>query len=140
MISRPPSAACQSKVSRDARLRLLEAALSGTYEGSAVFMDGQIRKAIDKELKTPPAKVPEGLSAELRPYQERGYSWLMHNIRARMGSIIADDMGLGKTVQVIAALEALRARESFRRPPRSLRCQPRSSSTGHASSNASRLS
>ena len=97
------------KTQRPSRLRLLEAALSGTYEGNEVFMDEKIRKAINKELKTPPAKVPEGLNAELRPYQERGYSWLMHNIRARMGSIIADDMGLGKTVQVIAALEALRA-------------------------------
>ena len=97
------------KTQRPSRLRLLEAALSGTYEGSEVFMDDEIRKAVQEELKTPPAKVPDGLNATLRPYQERGYSWLMHNLRARMGSIIADDMGLGKTVQVIAALEALRA-------------------------------
>ncbi|MDY6337972.1 MAG: DEAD/DEAH box helicase, partial [Succinivibrionaceae bacterium] len=44
-------------------------------------------------------------------------SWLMHNIRARMGSIIADDMGLGKTVQVIAALEALRAAGELSKTP-----------------------
>ena len=61
--------------------------------------------------------MPEGLRATLRPYQERGYSWLMHNIRARMGSIIADDMGLGKTVQVIAALEALRAAGELEKRP-----------------------
>ena len=105
------------KVQRPSRLRLLEAALSGTYEGSGVFMDNKIRKAIDKELRTPAAKVPEGLHATLRPYQERGYSWLMHNIRASMGSIIADDMGLGKTVQVIAALENLRAAGELEKDP-----------------------
>ena len=102
---------------RPSRLRLLEAALSGSYDGHSVFMDDRIRKAVSKELRTPPAKVPEGLRAALRPYQERGYSWLMHNIRARMGSIIADDMGLGKTVQVIAALEALRAAGELEKSP-----------------------
>jgi|GEM_PF-124116 len=98
----------RGRAQRPSRLKLLEAALSGSCEGDEVFMDGKIREAIQKELRTPPAKVPEGLAATLRPYQERGYSWLMHNLRARMGSVIADDMGLGKTVQVIAALEALR--------------------------------
>ena len=102
---------------RPSRLRLLEAALSGSYDGHSVFMDDRIRKAVNKELRTPPAKVPEGLRATLRPYQERGYSWLMHNIRARMGSIIADDMGLGKTVQVIAALEELRAAGELEKRP-----------------------
>ena len=105
------------KAQRPSRLRLLEAALSGTYEGNEVFMDGKIRKAINEELRTPPAKVPDGLRATLRPYQERGYSWLMHNLRARMGSIIADDMGLGKTVQVIAALENLRAAGELEKDP-----------------------
>ncbi|MDY6323051.1 MAG: DEAD/DEAH box helicase [Succinivibrio sp.] len=98
----------RGEAQRPSRLKLLEAALSGSFEGDEVFMDGKIKEAIQKELRTPPAKVPEGLAATLRPYQERGYSWLMHNLRARMGSVIADDMGLGKTVQVIAALEALR--------------------------------
>ena len=105
------------KAQRPSRLRLLEAALSGSFEGNEVFMDGKIRKAINEELKTPPAKVPDGLKAELRPYQERGYSWLMHNLRARMGSIIADDMGLGKTVQVIAALESLRSSGELDKDP-----------------------
>ena len=105
------------KAQRPSRLRLLEAALSGSFEGNEVFMDEKIRKAINEELKTPPAKVPDGLKAELRPYQERGYSWLMHNLRARMGSIIADDMGLGKTVQVIAALESLRSSGELDKDP-----------------------
>ena len=107
----------RGRAQRPSRLRILEAALSGSYEGQSVFMDGGIREALNRELKTPPAEVPETLHAALRPYQERGYSWLMHNIRARMGSIIADDMGLGKTVQVIAALEALRAAGELDKSP-----------------------
>lgn len=51
--------------------------------------------------------VPAGLKAELRPYQERGYRWLMANLERGLGCVLADDMGLGKTVQAIAAILAL---------------------------------
>jgi len=47
---------------------------------------------------------PEALSATLRPYQERGYSWLAFLQRYGMGACLADDMGLGKTIQAIALL------------------------------------
>ncbi len=96
------------KAAKPSKLRVLQAALSGSYGGEKVFIDEGVRKAIEEELKTPPAVVPEGINASLRPYQERGFSWLVHNLRARMGSIIADDMGLGKTLQVISALKAMK--------------------------------
>ncbi len=96
------------KSAKPSKLRVLQAALSGSYGGEKVFIDEGVRKAIEEELKTPPAVVPEGINASLRPYQERGFSWLVHNLRARMGSIIADDMGLGKTLQVISALKAMK--------------------------------
>ena len=51
-------------------------------------------------------KLPDGLS--LRPYQERGFQWLLALDRLHMGGVLADDMGLGKTVQVIALLMATR--------------------------------
>ncbi|MBV7327483.1 DEAD/DEAH box helicase [Chloroflexi bacterium TSY] len=47
---------------------------------------------------------PEGLLAQLRPYQEYGYSWLTFLRRWGMGACLADDMGLGKTMQTIAML------------------------------------
>ena len=53
-------------------------------------------------------KPPEGLQATLRPYQARGYSWLMKNTKLGLGSLIADDMGLGKTLQVISAVLELK--------------------------------
>lgn len=51
-------------------------------------------------------QLPAGLS--LRPYQQRGFHWLMTLDKLHMGGILADDMGLGKTVQVIAMLKATR--------------------------------
>ncbi|MCX6064992.1 MAG: DEAD/DEAH box helicase [Chloroflexi bacterium] len=47
---------------------------------------------------------PEGLVAELRPYQKYGYSWLTFLRRWGMGACLADDMGLGKTIQTISLL------------------------------------
>ena len=46
----------------------------------------------------------DGLNGELRHYQEVGVSWLLQNINAGFGSILADDMGLGKTIQVLACI------------------------------------
>ncbi|MCM6760863.1 DEAD/DEAH box helicase [Rathayibacter sp. ZW T2_19] len=55
-----------------------------------------------------PVPAPSGLRAELRPYQEAGYSWLVHRRRNGLGGVLADDMGLGKTLQALAMiLEAL---------------------------------
>ena len=50
------------------------------------------------------APAPEPPFAGLRPYQQRGFTWLCALRSLRMGGILADDMGLGKTVQTIAAL------------------------------------
>lgn len=48
--------------------------------------------------------VPTTLQAELRPYQQRGMSWLAHLAQLGLGACLADDMGLGKTVQLLALL------------------------------------
>ncbi|MEL7433895.1 MAG: DEAD/DEAH box helicase, partial [Chloroflexota bacterium] len=45
---------------------------------------------------------PDGLYANLRPYQERGFGWLTQMRQMRLGACLADDMGLGKTLQTIA--------------------------------------
>lgn len=51
---------------------------------------------------------PEGLLAELRPYQKFGYRWMMTLRKLGFGGILADDMGLGKTIQTIAYFLALK--------------------------------
>jgi len=52
------------------------------------------------------AAVPATLAAELRPYQEDGYRWMMALAEAGFGACLADDMGLGKTLQSLAVLLA----------------------------------
>ncbi|MFH0899250.1 MAG: DEAD/DEAH box helicase [Pseudomonadota bacterium] len=47
---------------------------------------------------------PTGFGGVLRPYQERGLSWLSFFVEHGIGGCLADDMGLGKTVQVLALL------------------------------------
>lgn len=54
-------------------------------------------------------KVPKGLKAKLRPYQEDGYRWIMRLLSWGAGAVLADDMGLGKTVQALAVLQARRS-------------------------------
>jgi len=52
--------------------------------------------------------VPESIHAQLRPYQQTGFSWLSYLQDLGFGACLADDMGLGKTLQMLAFLEHLR--------------------------------
>ena len=87
---------------------LIAAALSGKYENEDVIFSADLKEALQKITHDRAIEVPQNITAALRPYQERGFNWLMHNLKMGMGSIIADDMGLGKTVQVITALQQLK--------------------------------
>lgn len=54
------------------------------------------------EQALPSVPVPEGLQAQLRPYQQHGLNWLQFLRQYRLAGILADDMGLGKTLQTLA--------------------------------------
>ncbi len=47
---------------------------------------------------------PPAFQGQLRPYQQRGFSWLAFLRRWGFGACLADDMGLGKTIQIISYL------------------------------------
>ena len=47
---------------------------------------------------------PPGLNGRLRPYQQKGLSWMVTQEALGLNPCLADDMGLGKTIQVIALL------------------------------------
>lgn len=47
---------------------------------------------------------PSSFHGELRPYQMRGFSWLVFLRQWGFGACLADDMGLGKTIQALAFL------------------------------------
>ena len=54
--------------------------------------------------KLPVLNLPEGLKAEMRPYQIEGLNWLHFLQSVNLGGCLADDMGLGKTLQTLALL------------------------------------
>lgn len=48
--------------------------------------------------------VPERIHTTLRPYQQKGFEWLVLLSEIEAGACLADDMGLGKTLQTICFL------------------------------------
>ena len=74
---------------------------------TSVIADGWLGQLLDGSLERTmePVPTPATLRAELRPYQQRGLSWLAFLSDLGLGACLADDMGLGKTVQLLA-LEA----------------------------------
>ena len=84
--------------------QLLQAALSADYENAFVKIDDKLKKQLKEITSDDNIRLPSGLKATLRPYQQRGFNWIVKNSKLGLGSLLADDMGLGKTVQVIAAL------------------------------------
>ncbi|WP_217638846.1 DEAD/DEAH box helicase [Syntrophus gentianae] len=97
-----------SKPPKLSAAELLRVALADEYAGATVKLDVQARKQILKLAEYGDVPLPSGINATLRPYQQRGYAWLVRNACAGFGSVLADDMGLGKTLQVIAAIQRLK--------------------------------
>ncbi|WP_291971965.1 DEAD/DEAH box helicase [Candidatus Symbiopectobacterium sp.] len=87
---------------------LLRIALAGEYSGTQVLIDDNMQQLLKELRETGDVPLPNDLKATLRPYQQRGYTWLLRNLRMGFGSVIADDMGLGKTLQVISTLLKLK--------------------------------
>ncbi len=48
---------------------------------------------------------PDRFLGKLRPYQNRGFSWVAFLRRWGLGACLADDMGLGKTIQALALIQ-----------------------------------
>ncbi|WP_121356681.1 DEAD/DEAH box helicase [Flavisolibacter nicotianae] len=48
--------------------------------------------------------LPSTVNATLRPYQQKGFEWLVLLAKLGAGACLADDMGLGKTLQTICFL------------------------------------
>lgn len=71
---------------------------------------------LDNIDEVPNVAKPRTLKAKLRPYQKKGFSWLVFLHQMSMGGILADDMGLGKTVQTIALFLWVKAKEKKKKP------------------------
>ncbi len=64
----------------------------------------RLRSFLEGGEGLPEVDPPEGLLADLRPYQRAGLQWLRFLRTMELNGVLADDMGLGKTVQAIAAM------------------------------------
>ncbi len=91
-------------------IKVLQIALSGELEGISVDIAPEALAEIHRFKKESEGEieVPPQIQATLRPYQKRGFAWMLGNSKLGFGSIIADDMGLGKTLQVITLLQQLK--------------------------------
>lgn len=79
----------------------------GPLVSNGEWLGGLLNRLRRPETMEHPA-LPPTFHAQLRPYQENGFSWLSYMERLGFGACLADDMGLGKTVQVLAFLDRLR--------------------------------
>jgi superfamily II DNA or RNA helicase len=70
-----------------------------TVEGSFASLLARLRDSAQA-----PTTPPQALRATLRPYQQRGLTWLSTMSALGLGGCLADDMGLGKTIQILAFL------------------------------------
>ncbi|HEY8944486.1 MAG TPA: DEAD/DEAH box helicase, partial [Polyangiaceae bacterium] len=81
----------------EARHGALSVAVSGS--GALTELVERLRNGAARELGA-----PASLKTKLRPYQERGFNWLVTMGSLGLGACLADDMGLGKTMQLLAFL------------------------------------
>ena len=84
---------------------LMKALLGGEIKDADVNIDDELDELVSNMLNFDQVNVPQAVTANLRPYQETGYSWLVQNVKSGFGSILADDMGLGKTLQVLTTIQ-----------------------------------
>lgn len=80
--------------------------LKNVFIGAAqeTFKDEVNKKFPSKnQIRRIPA--PDGLKATLRPYQQKGFAWMLHLYKQNFGCCLADDMGLGKTLQTLTLLQ-----------------------------------
>ncbi len=64
----------------------------------------RLRERVGSFTGLPQVPPPPGLTAKLRPYQQRGLDFLAYASSFGIGAVLADDMGLGKTVEALAWL------------------------------------
>ena len=81
---------------------------AGPLEVDGVDATGWVAELLDRlEGRAPFEELPqpEQLAGQLRPYQQRGYSWLEFLKGFGLGACLADDMGLGKTIQTLSLVQ-----------------------------------
>lgn len=86
------------------RFHLLQISQSKITDYLPERQAAQLRSQAMTLVSPEPPALPEGLRAELRPYQAEGFRFLAFLSANRLGGVLADDMGLGKTLQTLTWL------------------------------------
>ena len=92
---------------------IMQSMLAGEFMEAQVNMDNKLSDLLKSITHYEDIKVPKEVNADLRQYQEVGFSWLAQNIDLGFGSILADDMGLGKTLEVLTLIQYLKNQKAF---------------------------
>ena len=94
------------RMGREEALRAAIGAAPPPLPVADVVADGPLGALLDGGAKAEPRPMgtPATFKGSLRPYQDRGASWLRFLGELGLGAVLADDMGLGKTVQLLALL------------------------------------
>lgn len=69
-----------------------------------------------------PTPLPTQFNGSLRPYQKKGFDWLIHLRKVGFGGCLADDMGLGKSIQTIAYILYVLENQPVKKAPFLLIC------------------
>jgi len=106
-------------VAEGLRLSLAEKGQIGDVFVDSVTAEGWFSDVLKRLRQTETLQEvlpPNDLQAQMRPYQQRGLSWLSFLYQYRLGACLADDMGLGKTLQAIAFILHLRQQGQLQSP------------------------
>jgi superfamily II DNA or RNA helicase len=103
------------------RLSRIDALRAQVALGEGVVWQGaqglaELAERLKGQTALPATPLPEGLRAELRPYQHQGLDWLQFLRRHGLAGILADDMGLGKTLQTLAHIQCEKEAGRLDRP------------------------
>lgn len=91
--------------------------LKHTFVGAVqTALSGNTLKKFPLKNKIRAITVPHELKAKLRPYQHKGFSWMMSLYKQGFGGCLADDMGLGKTLQTLTLLQAIYKSDATEKP------------------------
>ena len=73
---------------------------------SVIKTDWLVKWKLWQQQDTTVYPVDPQIKATLRPYQKKGFEWMMLLAEAGAGACLADDMGLGKTLQTICFISS----------------------------------
>ncbi len=84
--------------------RMREAESAGGVCVAEVSAHGWLKDLLGGPAAFKTLPTPADFAGKLRPYQERGWSWISFLSGCGLGACLADDMGLGKTIQTLVFL------------------------------------